>query len=429
MHGTLAPSPHTRRFGFALAVLSLAAIAWLTLRPAHASSSPIESHLCLVCGPNAGVDILLNTILFVPLGVGLNLGGLSPWKAVLICFALSLSIETAQAFIVRGRATTLSDILTNTSGGAIGFWAPTWLSPSRKRAAWLAAMWGAIWLSIQIVSSYVFSPSLSPSQYYGQVAQRGARAMFHGQVDSARIGTIPISNGAFADSRSIRQLLLDGAPIVGFVRVAEPTPNFASIIRVADDKQRGIASIAEQGDQLVFSIRTGASNLRLREPAFGMPGVFAGARPPADLAAETLVLSARFNDGTVQLVAQTPSAYRELNISPRAAQAWTVVLPFHGHLERGGMERVATFLWASVLLVPLGYWAATLARHLERVAAFSLVGVLAVLLATGLILVPAAFALRGATPLDWIAAVCGVGIGAAPTLLFNGNREKNPASA
>jgi hypothetical protein len=66
---------------------------------------------------------------------------------------------------------------------------------------------------------------------------------------------------------------------------------------------------------------------------------------------------------------------------------------------------------------------------LERVAAFSLVGVLAVLLATGLILVPAAFALRGATPLDWIAAVCGVGIGAAPTLLFNGNREKNPASA
>jgi len=253
--------------------------------------------------------------------------------------------------------------------------------------------------------------------------------MFHGQVDSARIGTIPISNGAFADSRSIRQLLLDGAPIVGFVRVAEPTPNFASIIRVADDKQRGIASIAEQGDQLVFSIRTGASNLRLREPAFGMPGVFAGARPPADLAAETLVLSARFNDGTVQLVAQTPSAYRELNISPRAAQAWTVVLPFHGHLERGGMERVATFLWASVLLVPLGYWAATLARQLERVAAFSLVGVLAVLLATGLILVPAAFALRGATPLDWIAAVCGVGIGAAPTLLFNGNREKNPASA
>jgi glycopeptide antibiotics resistance protein len=432
MHGTLAPSPHTRRFGFALVVLSLAAIAWLTLRPAHAAASP--SHLCVVCGPLAGVDILLNTLLFVPLGVGLNLSGLSLWKAVLICFALSLSIETTQAFIAIGRDATLSDILTNTSGGAIGFWsahtAPTWLAPSRKRAAWLAAIWGAIWLLIQIVSSYMFSPSLSPSQYYGQIAhQLDGRAMFHGQVDSARIGTIPIPNGAFADSRSIRQLLLSGAPIVGVVRLAEPTPNFASIIRVADDKQREITSLAEQGDQLVFSIRTGASNLRLRQPAFGLPGVFAGARPPADSAAETLVISARFNDGTVQLVAQTRSAHRELNLSPRAALAWTVVVPFHGHLESGGMERVATFLWTSVLLIPLGYWAATLARQLERVAAFSAMAVLAALLAAGLILVPAAFALRGASPLDWIAAVSGVGIGAALTLLFNGNKEKKPASA
>src|SRR3954469_3966998 len=103
MHGTLAPSHDTRRFGFALVILSLAGIAWLTLRPAHAESSLIDSHLCLVCGPLAGVDILLNTLLFVPLGVGLNLSGLSFRKAVLICFALSLSIEAAQAFIVRGR--------------------------------------------------------------------------------------------------------------------------------------------------------------------------------------------------------------------------------------------------------------------------------------------------------------------------------------
>jgi glycopeptide antibiotics resistance protein len=412
--------------------LSLAAIAWLTLGPAHAPSSPTDSHLCLVCGPQAGVDILLNTLLFVPLGVGLSLCGLNPWKAVFICFALSFSIETAQAFIVRGRASTLSDILANTSGGAIGFWsartAPTWLAPSRKEAGWLAAMWGAIWLLIQIVSSYSFAPSLSPSQYHGQIAQPGGRAMFHGQVDSARIGAIPISNGAFADSRSIRKLLLDGAPIVGFVRVTEPTTNFASIIRLADDKQRGIASIAEEGDQLVFSIRTGASNLRLREPAFGMPGVFAGARQPADTATETLVISARFNDGTVQLFAQTRSAHRELNFTPRAALAWTLLVPFHGHLQSGGMERVAAFLWTSVLLIPLGYWAATLARQLERVAVFSLIAVLAAVLAAGLILVPAVFALRGATPFDWIAAVSGVGIGAALTLLFNDNTEKKPDS-
>ena len=177
---------------------------------------------------------------------------------------------------------------------------------------------------------------------------------------------------------------------------------------------------------MVFSIRTGASNLRLREPAFAMPGVFVGARQPVDSAAETLVISARYNDGTVQLVAQTRSAHRELNLSPRAAQAWTVIVPFHGQLESGGIERVATFLWTSVLLIPLGYWAATLARQLERVAAFSLMGALAALLAAGLILVPAAFALRGATPLDLVAAVSGAGIGAALTLLFSSVIDSEP---
>jgi hypothetical protein len=77
------------------------------------------------------------------------------------------------------------------------------------------------------------------------------------------------------------------------------------------------------------------------------------------------------------------------------------------------------------LLIPLGYWAATLARRSERATAFSLVGVLAALLATGLILAPAAFALRDAA-LDWIAAASGVDIGAVLTVLFNGNTEKNP---
>jgi len=421
MHGTLAPSPLARRSGFALVALSVAAIAWLTLGPAHAESSPIGSHLCVVCGADGGVDVLLNTLLFVPLGVGLGLSGSCPWKAVLMCFALSLSIETAQAFIVRGRAATLSDILTNTTGGAIGFWSArtawTWLVPSRNEAAWLAAIWGSIWLLIQIVSSYSLSPSLPASQYYGNTAhERGPRAMFHGQVDSARIGTIPIPNGAFADSRSIRQLISNGAPIVAVVRLIEPTPNFASIIRVADDKERGIVSIAEQGDRLVFSIRTGASNLRLREPAFGVPGVFVGGRPSADSAPETLVITARFNDGTVQLAAQTPSAQRELHLTPRAALAWTVVRRHQWFLENGLIERVATFLWVSVLIIPLGYWAAALRRQLKRASAFSLVVVLAGLLAGGLVLVPAAFALKGPALQDWIAALSGLGIGAALTL-------------
>jgi glycopeptide antibiotics resistance protein len=425
MHGIREPSPQIRRFGLAIVVLSLAAIAWLTLRPAHASSAAIDSFLCVVCGGNAGVDILLNTLLFAPLGVGLTLYGLSLGQAVLICLALSLSIETAQAFIVRGRAATLIDILTNTFGGAIGALsartAPTWLAPSRTTAARLASVWAVTWLLVQIVSSYTVSPSLPGSQYYGQTAHKmGGRAGFQGEVTSARIGDVPIPDGAFADSRSIRQLLLNGAPIVAVLRVAEATPYFAPIVRLADDKEREIASISEQGDQLVFSIRTGASNLRLRGPAFGMPGVFIAPRPRAnstDSAAETVSLSARFMEGIVHLVARTGSTQRELNITPRAALAWSVLVPFHGLVGNSGIERTATFLWMSVLLIPLGYWAAIFARKSERVGAVSLMAALVVLLVAGLLVVPAAFALRSAALLDWLAAVSGLAIGAASSRL------------
>ena len=94
-----------------------------------------------------------------------------------------------------------------------------------------------------------------------------------------------------------------------------------------------------------------------------------------------------------------------------------MLVPFHGQLEGGAVERVVSFLWMSVLLIPLGYWAGALVRQSDPVPAFSLVIFLAALIAAGLISVPASFALKGATLFDWIAALSGVGIGAALTLL------------
>jgi glycopeptide antibiotics resistance protein len=415
-------SRRRRRFGFALTLLSLIAIAWLTLRPAHASLTPLDSHLCLICGELAGVDILLNIALFVPLGVGLSLTGLSPWKTVLTCFAISLSIEISQAFFIPGRDATLSDVLTNTAGGALGVWltrtAPVWLAPSRKNAMWLSAMWAATWLLVQIASSYVFAPSLPTTQYYGQLARElGGMAGFPGEVRSARIGTMPIPNDEFTDSRSMRELLLNGAPIVGVVHLTEPTRYFAPIIRVADEKQREITSISENGDQLAFSVRTGASNLRLRQPGVALSAVFVAPLTPPDSAAQTMVITARFSDATMHIDAQSPSTHRELNVSPRAALAWTAMVPFQWYIENTTFEHLATFLWASILLVPLGYWAAGVAHQSKRRPTLTLIVVVAAILAAGMILVPGAFHLSAATVLDWIAALFGLGVGAALTLL------------
>lgn len=65
-------------------------------------------------------DIVLNILLFVPLG--LIIGG---WKGLLICFALSGMIEAAQYFFQIGFCE-LDDVLNNTIGAGIGVGVKAW---------------------------------------------------------------------------------------------------------------------------------------------------------------------------------------------------------------------------------------------------------------------------------------------------------------
>ena len=108
-----------RRLGYWLATAGLAFIFVLTLSPypeaaARAASTPLT---CIVCGDRGGVDVLLNILLFLPLGFGLALADFS-WRRVLIlALLLSFSIELLQMKAIAGRDASLGDVLTNTFGG------------------------------------------------------------------------------------------------------------------------------------------------------------------------------------------------------------------------------------------------------------------------------------------------------------------------
>src|SRR5712691_3681451 len=111
----------TRLFvGRSLVVISAALIAFATLTP-HAGSRPPFDPLCVVCGEFGGVDVVLNVILFLPLGLGLALAGARPLRAVGGMFAASLSIELLQLFVIPGRDSTIGDVAMNSVGGALGF--------------------------------------------------------------------------------------------------------------------------------------------------------------------------------------------------------------------------------------------------------------------------------------------------------------------
>jgi hypothetical protein len=66
------------------------------------------------------VDIVLNILLFTPLGAGLALLGMRPRAALPLATALTVTIEVLQYRVIPGRDVSLRDVLCNTLGVALG---------------------------------------------------------------------------------------------------------------------------------------------------------------------------------------------------------------------------------------------------------------------------------------------------------------------
>ena len=415
---SVAPAPHLRRVGPIITIASLVAIAFATLMPEH--SAAVQSHFCLVCGSFGTVDVVLNIILFVPLGVGLALSGVSGKRAVIAICALSALIETAQFFVIPGRDSTVGDVLTNSLGGALGFatvrYSGLWLLPPPRIARKLVVAWATIWLAIQIVSNFGFAPSLPESQYYGQIARTlGNFAVFPGRVLSASIDGMQIPNNALDDSRAVKRLLLDGATVAAAVVPTERTHEIAPIVRVADARQREILLLAEDGDDFIFGVRTGAAVLRVRPPLFALAGVFLPSLPDESSARDTLTLTGRYAASGVRIHARGGSRTGDRLIPLTASLGWTLWLPFQWLIEGTRGERVVSWIWMGCLVIPLGYWAIRVrdSSRAQRTRWQWTIGLPSgvVLGIVGLILVPHALGLSGAPIGDWAVALGGFLVG------------------
>jgi len=415
----VASTPHLRRIGRVVTIVSVAAILFATLLPD--SGERVTSHLCLICGSRGGVDVILNVLLFVPLGVGLALLDVPAKRAILMMCVLSVLIETAQLFVIPGRDGTIGDVLTNTLGGTVGFAASRnariWLRPSPRHATILVVGWAGMWLAIQTISSFAFVPSIPESQYYGQLAPSlGNFAVFPGRVLTASLEGIPIPNTAFDDSRDARLRLLHGATVTATVVAAETTREIAPIVRVADAEKRELVLLAQNGPDLLFAIRSGAEALRLRPPLLALPQVFAKSALERRTIADTLAVSGRYVPREVRMSARTASETHRGRIPLTASLGWTLVLPSQWFIEGTRAEQVVSGIWVACLMLPFGYWAPYAARppRAQNLAptriGFWLAGV--AIIYGGLAVAPYAFGLT-ATPIrEWLAALAGILLGA-----------------
>lgn len=391
--------------------LILVAVGWflvfaLTLYPTPEDVvTAATSMWCLVCGEMGLTDVALNVILFVPLGIGLGLLGVYRSRGIAAVVLTTFTIEVLQLSVVSGRDASLSDLITNSIGGGIGYllgrhWRQVFFT-SPRISLWLAAVGVAGWVLVQGFTGWALQRTLPRSVYYGQWAPvLGQFEPFTGTVVSARLDRMPLPGTRLPSSAAVREALLTAQSVLEVrALTGTPTADLAPIFSIFDDRQREIVLLGQNGIDLVYRLRTRGGALRLRSPALRLTGVL-----PTEPGAR-VDLRARYTPGRYHLEAEIGDKSFSQDLALSVSWGWTFLLPFD---HAFGAEMLwLTTLWIAGLLVPVGYYAARSQAVSGRTAAVTLV----ILLSIGLAIIPALSHLDLVHPIEWIAGIAGAVIG------------------
>ncbi len=371
----------------AFALLGL--VLFLTLFP-EPPSEGAEPGGCFWCGHFAFADAILNLLLFLPIGFLLALrhkgSHVRTWAGLT---ALALLIEVVQIFIP-GRFPTLSDVLMNSAGAAIGIGlARQWRRGPALRGPTtdvLSIVAGNVAACLTLGSTLLLSPSLPESGWYGQwTPDLGHYEQYEGEVLDARIGDMTVPGRRLDDPSAVRTRLRTGEPIVvSFVAGPEPS-GLAPVFSIYDGMEREILVLGARESDLVFRLRRRASDWRLRSPEALYPGTV-----PSN--GDTALVRLTVRDRSTCL--EIPHDYCLPLATP--GRGWSLLL---GAAQMTEFERIADAAWLGFLFIPLGYW-----LRRRRAAAIGLAIGLAGLLGSALL----AGEMSG---LDWLATGLGPALG------------------
>ena len=101
-----------------IVLLKTSTVAELKYLPCERTLNLVPFHYDVEVGTHVE-EVVLNALVFVPLGLYLAILGMKPWKAILLGFCLSFLFEALQYTLAIGAAD-LTDLLMNTLGTAIG---------------------------------------------------------------------------------------------------------------------------------------------------------------------------------------------------------------------------------------------------------------------------------------------------------------------
>lgn len=395
----------------ALIVLALVFVAAMTLVPTPGGSAT-ATPLCLVCGDRGGTDLILNVLLFVPLGAGLALRGVPMRRAVLTGVAVSALVELLQLTLVAGRDPTIGDVVNNGAGTLLGAllarsWR-AWLAPAPRPASRLATAGALAWLGIMLLSAHAVRPAPTDADYFGQLRPDRPRQWdrFEGDVLSAQAGGVALMEGRMRprQATALRRTFDLAA------RIDPPTdapPRLAPIVAVFDGRREEIGLLAQRGDALLFRSRTGAASLRLTAPELAVPGIFqVKDRPGCAREGTPVDVRARAEPGAMIVEVGGDCGVRRV-ARTRVSDGWMLLMPFRW--EHGPLTDPLRMAWLAGLVGAWSYWAALAA--LPRRRATVALATTAIVLAAALLPVPLAAGLPTGTWWEWLAAVAGSAAG------------------
>lgn len=385
--------------------LAMLAIAVATLRPIHVPYPPTPL-FCIVCGSLGGVDVLLNVVLFIPLGAALRAAGLGRGRGVLAGLVATLIVETLQATVIPGRDAALGDVVMNTLGTLVGFelartWR-VWLLPDRRTAVRLATAASVAWLGILATTLQLMRPA-APVVGSLAIDPRPASEFlepFEGEVLSLALNGRPLdaTNGAEIDAEDYSGPVLD----VTLRTTGNSRTTTGAIVRISEvSSDNEFAMLARRSDAVTFRPRTRGMDLRLRGPLLELPGVF----PATDSGTTTDVHVRAVRTGWTLRAEASNGASSRTDL--RASHGWTLIAPFAVALDRRTDWPSAA--WMAALSLPLGLWvaAALSARSAGRLlAAFALIA------PSGLVGIPMLFGAPWSTWSDVAGVALGLGFGA-----------------
>jgi hypothetical protein len=394
-------SPTRRLPGLAFALGGLLFVLLLTLWPApqEAKRSQLTPVWCLVCGSIGMQDVLQNLAMLLPFGFGLGLLGWRPARALLAGFALGLSVELLQYTVIPGRDASLSDVVTNTLGTALGALVASridWLLHPPPRAAARLAL-GALgaWAALWVAAGWLLGASPGPAPWRAVLRPELIDAPpYQGEIVSAELSGGALHEGdQEVPSRVLEAYARDSVAFAVAVRTGSPARERRGLLEVRDGDSIVQLAVYERRGALRFAMRTRSSELLLRPISFRMPAA------PIDPVGTSLTLAVRREAGSIIVAPRAPG---EPEVRAFIGPHWLATLLLPVEARPGLGWEVFAYGWVVLLLTGVGWWVAHSAPARKLTLAFA---AFAVVLG-GLRTVPPLFRLTHTSEVGWLLA-CG----------------------